>query len=118
MTTPDSLDRPVLVPTLTACTSQPGIPQRKWIARDRHGLDFSTVVRRLRRPDLNWTIKEILEADENRIVVREEASATPIKAFLGVEPTGRGLHTMSIDLYTIECAKITRSYQWRWLRRS
>ena len=61
-------------------------------------------------PDLNWTIKELFVSGENTIIVRGEATGTPIKTFLGVEPTGRSFRTMSIDLYTVTGRKISRSY--------
>src|SRR5580704_16707273 len=47
-------------------------------------------------PDLNWTIKELFVSGENTIIVRGEATGTPIKTFLGAEPTGRSFRTMSI----------------------
>src|ERR1700676_1449155 len=34
-------------------------------------------------PDLNWAIKELCVSGENTIVVRGEATGTPIKTFLG-----------------------------------
>jgi predicted ester cyclase len=52
-------------------------------------------------PDLNWTIKELFVSGENTIIVRGEGTGTPIKTFLGAEPTGRSFRTMSIDLYTV-----------------
>jgi predicted ester cyclase len=61
-------------------------------------------------PDLTWTIKKIFLSGEDRIIVRGEATGTPIKAFLGVEATGRSFRTMSIDLYTVVGSKISRSY--------
>jgi 3-isopropylmalate dehydrogenase len=47
-------------------------------------------------PDLNWTIKELFVSGENTIIVRGEGTDTPIKTFLGAEPTGRSFRTMSI----------------------
>jgi hypothetical protein len=47
-------------------------------------------------PDLNWTIKELFVSGENTIMVRGEATGTPIKTFLGAEPTERSFRTMSI----------------------
>jgi predicted ester cyclase len=61
-------------------------------------------------PDLNWTIKELFVSGNNTIIVRGEATGTPIKTFLGTEPTGRSFRTMSIDLYTVTNSKISRSY--------
>ena len=61
-------------------------------------------------PDLNWTIKQLFVSGEDTIIVRGEATGTPIKTFLGAEPTGRSLRTMSIDLYTVTDSRISRSY--------
>jgi predicted ester cyclase len=61
-------------------------------------------------PDLVWTIKEILVSGDDRIIVRGEAMGTPVKPFLGIEPTGRSFRTMSLDLYTVANARIARSY--------
>jgi predicted SnoaL-like aldol condensation-catalyzing enzyme len=61
-------------------------------------------------PDLNWTIKELFVSGGSTIIVRGEAAGTPIKTFLGAEPTGRSFRTMSIDLYTVTDARISRSY--------
>jgi predicted ester cyclase len=47
---------------------------------------------------------------ESTIIVRGEATGTPIKTFLGAEPTGRRFRTMSIDLYTVTDSRISRSY--------
>jgi predicted ester cyclase len=61
-------------------------------------------------PDLTWTIQELLVSGEDRIVVRGEATGTPIRPFLGATPTGRRFRTMSIDLYTVSDSRISRSY--------
>jgi len=61
-------------------------------------------------PDLKWTVKELFVSGDNTIIVRGEATGTPIKTFLGAEPTGRSFRTMSIDLYAVAGAKISRSY--------
>ena len=61
-------------------------------------------------PDLNWTIRELFVSGDNTIIVRGEATGTPIETFLEAEPTGRSFRTMSIDLYTVAGGKISRSY--------
>jgi predicted ester cyclase len=61
-------------------------------------------------PDLNWTIKELFVSGESTIIVRGEATGTPIRTFRGAEPTGRRFRTMSIDLYTVTDLRISRSY--------
>ncbi|MFZ6658957.1 ester cyclase [Undibacterium sp. TJN19] len=60
-------------------------------------------------PNLNWKVEEILQAG-NRYVVRGHATATPVKNFLGVEPSSRGFEIMSIDIHTVENHKIVKSY--------
>jgi predicted ester cyclase len=61
-------------------------------------------------PDLAWTIKEIFVSNDDSVVVRGEATGTPVKVFLGIEPTGRSFRTMSLDLYTVANSQILRSY--------
>jgi predicted ester cyclase len=61
-------------------------------------------------PDLAWTIKEIFVSGDDTIFVRGEATGTPVKVFLGIEPTGRSFRTMSLDLYTVANSQIVRSY--------
>ena len=60
-------------------------------------------------PDLKWDIKEIIVSG-NRVIVRGEGSGTPVATFLGIPPTGKAFHVMSIDVHTIANNKIKRSY--------
>jgi len=60
-------------------------------------------------PNLTWKIEEILHIG-NRYVVRGHASATPVRPFLGVEPSDRSFDIMSIDIHTVENHKIVKSY--------
>lgn len=55
-------------------------------------------------PDLKWDIKDVL-VDGNRIVVRSEASGTPVGPFFGVQPTGKSFRIMTIDIHTIKDGK-------------
>jgi predicted ester cyclase len=61
-------------------------------------------------PDLNWVIKDLFVSGEETIIVRGEATGTPIAPFLGAEPTGRSFRTMSIDLYTVTGSKISHAF--------
>lgn len=77
--------------------------------------DRDTVIARFKGlasvvPNLNWTIKQLFVSGDSTIIVRGEATGTPVKTFLGAEPTGRSFRTMSIDLYTVADGKISRSY--------
>lgn len=55
-------------------------------------------------PDLKWDIKEVL-VDGHRIIVRSEASGTPVGPFFGVPPTGKAFRIMAIDVHTIQDGK-------------
>jgi len=52
-------------------------------------------------PDLKWDIKDVL-VDGKRIIVRSEASGTPVGPFFGVSPTGKSFKIMTIDIHTIK----------------
>ena len=60
-------------------------------------------------PDLHWTIKEVITSGD-RIIVRGEATGTPVLDFFGVKPTGRSFKTMSIDTFTVKNGKLSRAY--------
>lgn len=55
-------------------------------------------------PDLKWDIKDVL-VDGNRIIVRSEASGTPVGPFFGVPPGGKSFRIMTIDIHTIQDGK-------------
>ena len=56
-------------------------------------------------PDLRWEIAEILISG-NQVVVRGEASGTPIGPFLGLPASGRSFRIMSIDIHTVKDGKL------------
>ncbi|TDM09857.1 MAG: hypothetical protein C4K60_05525 [Ideonella sp. MAG2] len=60
-------------------------------------------------PNLMWDIKELLVSG-NRVIVRGEASGTPVGAFMGVAHSSKSFRIMSIDIHTVENGKLTRSY--------
>jgi predicted ester cyclase len=60
-------------------------------------------------PDLKWEIREVLVSG-NRVIVRGEATGTPVADFLGVPHRGKSFKLMSIDVHTIESGKLVRSY--------
>ena len=55
-------------------------------------------------PDLKWDIKDVM-VDGNRIIVRSEASGTPVGPFFGVAPSGKSFKIMAIDVHTIKDGK-------------
>lgn len=62
-------------------------------------------------PDLSWTIKAVSVTDRNEIVVRGEATGTPVgEKFFGVPLSGKSFTIMSIDVHSVENGKIVRSH--------
>ena len=61
-------------------------------------------------PDLAWSVVEIEVAGPRTIVVRGEATGTPVGEFRGMQPSGRRFRVMSIDIHTVRDGKIARSY--------
>jgi predicted SnoaL-like aldol condensation-catalyzing enzyme len=60
-------------------------------------------------PDLRWTIKDILSIGD-QIVVRGEATGTPVGELWGAKPTGKNFKTMSIDLFSVKNGKLASAY--------
>ena len=65
---------------------------------------FGTII-----PDLHWTIEDIWTSGDS-IVVRGEASGTPIQPLFGVKPTGKSFRTISIDMFTVRDGKLASAY--------
>jgi predicted ester cyclase len=60
-------------------------------------------------PDLHWKILDLWTSG-NRIVVRGEASGTPVAALFGTLPTGRSFRTISLDVFTVSHGKLATAY--------
>ena len=60
-------------------------------------------------PDLTWTIKEILVSGD-RMIVRGEATGTPVADFFGVPPNGKSFRIMSLDIWTVRDGKAAEVY--------
>jgi hypothetical protein len=60
-------------------------------------------------PNLKWVIKEVLVSGD-KVIVRGEATGTPVGEFLGVPHAGKSLTMMSIDIHTIKGGKIITSH--------
>ena len=60
-------------------------------------------------PDLRWVIKEVVVSGD-RVIVRGEASGTPVGTFMGVVGSGKSFRIMSIDVHTIRDGKMIRAY--------
>jgi predicted ester cyclase len=60
-------------------------------------------------PDLHWRIIDLWTSG-NRIVVRGEATGTPVAPLFGTPPTGRPFRTISIDMFTVINGKLSTAY--------
>lgn len=59
-------------------------------------------------PDLAWEVVDIRVLDD-QIIVRGEATGTPVAEFFGAAPTGKPFKTMAIDLFTIRGGKLANA---------
>jgi predicted ester cyclase len=60
-------------------------------------------------PDLHWTIEDVWTSG-NQIVVRGEATGTPVAPLFGAKPTGKSFRTISIDMFTVRNGKLATAY--------
>ncbi|GAA0309016.1 hypothetical protein GCM10009087_18810 [Sphingomonas oligophenolica] len=60
-------------------------------------------------PDLHWKVLDVWTSGD-RIVVRGEATGTPVKPLFGAPPTGRSFRTISIDMFTVQNGKLSSAY--------
>jgi predicted ester cyclase len=60
-------------------------------------------------PDLTWRIQDVL-VDGDRIIVRGEASGTPVGPFFGVPVSGKSFRIMSIDIHTVKDGKLVEAH--------
>ncbi len=60
-------------------------------------------------PDLSWDIKEVF-VDGNRVIVRSEASGTPVGPLFGVPPSGKSFKIMTIDIHTVQNGKLVAAH--------
>jgi len=60
-------------------------------------------------PDLTWNVVDIHVLND-MIIVRGEATGTPVAEFFGAAPTGKAFKTMAIDLFTVRDGKLAKGY--------
>jgi predicted ester cyclase len=65
---------------------------------------FGTII-----PDLHWTIEDVWTSG-NQIVVRGEATGTPVAPLFGAKPTGKSFRTISIDMFTVKNRKLATAF--------
>jgi predicted SnoaL-like aldol condensation-catalyzing enzyme/ketosteroid isomerase-like protein len=78
-----------------------------WLNRDQLADVFKMIGSAV--PDLSWTIKDVLTLGD-QIVVRGEATGTPVGELWGAKPTGKSFKTMAIDIFTVKNGKLASAY--------
>lgn len=62
-------------------------------------------------PNSNWEIVDVYTTEDNEIIVRGNATATPSgDTFMGKPVNGKEFNIMFIDIHTIEDGKVAKSY--------
>jgi predicted SnoaL-like aldol condensation-catalyzing enzyme/predicted ester cyclase len=79
----------------------------EWLSRDQLADVFKQLGASV--PDLSWSIKDIWTSGD-RIVVRGEATGTPVSELFDARPTGRSFKTMAIDVFTVRGDKLASAY--------
>ena len=78
-----------------------------FMTRDQLADVFSTLGKTV--PDLAWDVVAIRVLDD-LVIVRGEATGTPVAEFFGAAPTGKSFKTMAIDLFTVRDGKLAKAY--------
>ena len=60
-------------------------------------------------PDLAWSVTDIMVSGD-RVIVRGDATGTPVGELFGTRPTGRSFKTMAIDVFTVRGDKLASAY--------
>lgn len=60
-------------------------------------------------PDLRWDIQDVMVSG-NRIIVRSEASGTPVGPVFGVTPGGKSFKIMTLDIHTVVAGKLVTAH--------
>ncbi|TPK78144.1 ester cyclase [Mesorhizobium sp. B2-4-17] len=79
-----------------------------FMTRDQLAQVFSGIGKAI--PDLRWTIEEVHPIGDDKIVVRGNATGTPVGEIFGAKPTGKSFETISIDLFTVRDGKLAQAY--------
>src|SRR6201988_2209034 len=80
----------------------------EWLTRDQLADVFKQLGANI--PDLSWSIEDIWTSGD-RIVVRGEATGTPVGELFGARPTGRSFKTMALDVFTVRDDKLASAYR-------
>jgi predicted SnoaL-like aldol condensation-catalyzing enzyme len=79
----------------------------EWLSRDALADVFEQIGAIV--PDLAWSVVDVMVSGD-RVIVRGEATGTPVADLFGARPTGESFKTMAIDLFTVRGEKLASAY--------
>jgi predicted SnoaL-like aldol condensation-catalyzing enzyme len=79
----------------------------EWLSRDALADVFTQIGTNV--PDLAWRIMDVIVAGD-RVIVRGEATGTPVGELFGARATGRSFTTMAIDVFTVRGDKLASAF--------
>lgn len=79
----------------------------EWLSRDALASVFKQMGQSV--PDLAWSVKDIIVTGD-QVIVRGEATGTPIGELFGACPTGKSFKTMAVDVFTVRGDKLSMAF--------
>lgn len=78
-----------------------------WLSREQLADVFKQIGASV--PDLAWTVKDLMVTGD-RVIVRGEATGTPVGELFGAQATGKSFKTMAVDVFTVRDDKLASAY--------
>ena len=107
LTRPSEKDVPALLARACNDDYQSFHTNQDFVTRDQLGDVFAAMGETV--PDLEWEIVDLRVVDD-MVIVRGEATGTPVAEFFGAAPTGNSFKTMAIDLFTVRDGRLGKGY--------
>jgi predicted SnoaL-like aldol condensation-catalyzing enzyme len=79
----------------------------EWLSREALADVFKQIGASV--PDLAWSVKDIMVTGDT-VIVRGEATGTPVGELFGARPTGKNFNTMAVDVFTVRGDKLSVAY--------
>jgi predicted SnoaL-like aldol condensation-catalyzing enzyme/ketosteroid isomerase-like protein len=79
----------------------------EWLSREQIADVFKQIGASV--PDLAWSVKDIMVSGD-RVIVRGEATGTPVGELFGARATGKSFKTMAVDVFTVRDDKLASAY--------
>ena len=78
-----------------------------WLSREQLADVFKQIGASV--PDLAWSVKDVVVSGD-RVIVRGEATGTPVGELFGARATGKSFKTMAVDVFTVRGDKLASAY--------